>query len=158
MTYLTDLIAAEVALIPVSDRAVPGPTTLGYGIDLDCVMDVTATLDEVDPQSLTAIGQAIARRLITPRGNVADDQNYGLDLRAYCNRGVTVEELRSLSASVRGEAMKDARVADAKCDVTYAGSRLIIKLAITPQDRSGPFALVFFVTADGIQLIESIDA
>jgi hypothetical protein len=121
-------------------------------------MDVTATLDEVDPMSLTAVGQAISRRLITPRGNVTDDQNYGYDLRAYCNRGVTLDEIRGIAASVRAEAMKDTRVASATCDVTFGVGRLAVRLALTLQANTGPFPLVFFVTADGIQLIESIDA
>jgi len=155
MSLTLDLIAAEIALVPVADRA--APLALGYGVDLACVMDVTPDLAEVDPLSVTAVGQAIMRRLITPRGGVLDDQNYGFDLRAYCSRGATLDELRGLAASVRGEAMKDSRVADASCSVTYTNGQLTVNLTLTLQSSDGPFALVFFVTADGIALVESID-
>lgn len=164
-TSLLDLIAAEVAAIPVPASAIsrpaPAANALGFGVDLSCITDTTLTLEEVDPNSNTAIGQAVARRLITPRGGVLDDQAYGLDLRAYCNRGLTDAQIRNIAALVRAEAMKDDRVSDADVKVTYVATMraLTIELTLTPGDRTNDvFALVFYVTSDSAQLIESIDS
>jgi hypothetical protein len=144
-------------LPPATDRVVP--TELGYGVDLSCVTDLTPTLEEVDPRSQRAISEAVVRRYITPRGGVIDDQAYGLDLRSNCNRGITTDALNRLAGSVRAEAKKDDRVeeADATIRYDYARARLPVQVTLTAKDLDEEFDLVFFVTADGIQLAESIN-
>jgi hypothetical protein len=156
MTQLTDAIDAGIAEIPITDRV--APTSLGYGTDLSCVTDVTPSVDEVDPRSPTAIGEAVLRRLITPRRGVVDDEGYGFDLRGYCNRGVTETDVRSIAARTRAECKKDDRVSDADVTMTYADRRLSVSIIITPEDvRRDDFTLTFWVSADGIELQESID-
>jgi hypothetical protein len=156
MTQLTDAIDDAIEAIPITDRVVPA--VLGYGTDLSCITDVTPTVDEVDPRSPTAIGEAVLRRLITPRRGVVDDEGYGFDLRGYCNRGVTESDVRSIAARARAEAKKDDRVSDADVSMTYADRRLSVQIIITPEDVTrDDFSLIFYVTADGIQLQESID-
>jgi hypothetical protein len=156
VTQLTDAIAAAIEEIPITDRV--APTNLGYGTDLSCITDVTPSVDEVDPRSPVAIGEAVLRRLITPRRGVADDEGYGFDLRGYCNRGVTETDVRSIAARARSECKKDDRVSDADVTMTYADRRLSVSIIITPNDVTrDDFALTFWVTADGIELQESID-
>jgi hypothetical protein len=156
MTQLTDAIDEQIALLSIVDRV--APTFLGYGTDLSCITDVTPNVDEVNPASPTAIGEAVLRRLITPRGGVIDDRGYGFDLRGYCNRGVTNADLRSIGARVRAECKKDDRVSDADVTITYSDRRLSVTIIVTPEDVTrDDFALTFFVTADGIELQESID-
>jgi len=156
MTQLTDAINEQIALLPIVPRV--APTSLGYGTDLSCITDVTPNVDEVNPVSPTAIGQAVLRRLITPRGGVIDDHGYGFDLRAYCNHGVTNTDLRSIGARVRSECKKDDRVSDADVTMTYLDRRLSVSILISPEDVArDDFALTFFVTPDGIELQESID-
>jgi len=158
MTLLQDLIAAQTALVPVVDRV--APDALGYGTDLSCVLDVTPDLDEVDPMSTVAIGEAIVRRFITPRGGVVDDQSYGLDLRGYCNRGVTNEQIVRLQSQCRVEALKDDRVSDAEVSIRWVAAerRLSVRINATAVDSAQEFSLTFFVTADGLLLQESIGA
>ena len=155
MTDLTDAIAAGIAEIPVLERV--APNALAYGVDLSCIRDVTPDLAEVDPTSPAAVGQGALRRLLTPRGGVVDDQAYGLDLRAYTSHGVTNDELRGLAAQVRAEAMKDDRVSEADATIAYAAGKLDVTLMLTLVDSSETFTLIFFVTPDGIELIDSID-
>jgi hypothetical protein len=159
MTYLQDLIDAEIELLgPPVDRV--APDAFGYGLDLSCVTDVTAALDEVDPMSSAAVTQAIIRRLITPRGGVIDDGAYGFDLRGYCNRGVTQQDLNRVQASVQSEARKDDRVATANAVVQFTSllrNRIRVNVTGTLKDSGEAFKLVFFVTTDGAELEESID-
>lgn len=159
MTLLQDLIDDQLRLLgPPVDRVAPG--TNGYGVDLVCVLDVTADMAEVDPQSAAAVTQAIMRRLVTPRGALLDDRSYGFDLRSYCNKGTTQAELMQLQAQVRSEARKDDRVATVDAIIVFTDPlqrQLHVTVKGTLQESGQPFALVFFVTADGVELQESIN-
>lgn len=107
-------------------RLVPVPVApLGYGRDLACTIEIDPALAEVDPDSPTAITQALIRRYITPRGALIDDANYGLDIRGHLNRGTTTRELAAMGGMMRGEAQKDDRVA--RVDVALSAS-LITKV------------------------------
>jgi len=158
MTVLEALVAAQVALIPVVPRVVPD--VLYYGTDLACVLDVTPTVDEVNPQSTVAIGEGLVRRFITPRTRVLDDDTYGFDLRGQLNHGVTQPGLTRLQSSIRVECLKDDRVEDATVTVTMtsvASRQMRVQISATAVDSAQEFSLTFFVTADGVQLIASID-
>jgi hypothetical protein len=152
-----DAIDAElrtlVRIVPA--RAADAP--LGFGRDLSCVVDVTADMAEVDPASPVGIGQAAIRRLITPRGTLADDPGYGIDVRGYCNRGVTAQELRELGGLVRLELTKDDRIADVSVAVTTpSAGALHIDARITPADPDlTPFALIFSLQS-GALTVEAI--
>jgi hypothetical protein len=150
-----DAIAASTAELT---RLVPVPTgPLGYGTDLSCVEDVTEDLAEVDPFSPQAIGEALLRRLTTPRGQLPDDPNYGMDLRGYCNRGVPTGELREIAGQIRSEVTKDDRVEDVSVVVTVpALNAMSVRIDVTPADPSlDPFTLTFAVTS-GQLLLEAI--
>lgn len=148
-------ISAETALL---ERLVQVPTgALGYGVDLSCVADISATLDEVDPTSTQAIREALLRRLATPRGGLPDDPDYGFDVRGLCNRGLTQSQLVDVSTQVRNEVTKDDRVDSATVTVTTPSpSALRVSVVITPVDQSiGIFTLTFAVT-DGEVLSEAL--
>jgi hypothetical protein len=153
-----DAITAELAML--ARIVVPPPTTgLAYGTDLSCTTDLTPTLAEVDPLSPSAIVEALIRRFSTPRGSLEDDQDYGLDLRQHCNRGVTQRELRALAGSMQGEAQKDDRVESAT--VTLAASlditTLTASLMIEPADPAlRDFTFTFSVTSAEV-LLETIN-
>jgi phage baseplate assembly protein W len=160
VTVLTDYIDEQIAALGApADRV--APDTLGYGTDLSCVSDVTPQLDEVDPESVLGIGQAIARRLTTARGQLLDDANYGTDLRGYLNNAMTTAALRDMASQVRAECLKDDRVVDAdvtRQDYSIATRSLELEVLITPDSLEfGEFTLVFFVTADTVELVGSID-
>jgi hypothetical protein len=158
MTLLQDLVAAQIALLPVADRV--APDALGYGVDLSCVLDITPDAAEVDPQSTRALGEALVRRFISPRNSVLDDESYGLDLRARCNAAMAQQELTGLRSMVRRECLKDDRVDDAAVTLTFPrpGQGVMrVAIAITPHETTDTFSLTFFVTADGVQLQGSID-
>lgn len=146
-----DNIAAQLATL---SRVVDAPVgDLGYGLDLACTFDLDPLLAEVDPASPIAIVQAVVRRYITPRGTLADDADYGLDIRAHCNRGMTQRDLRALSGAMQGEAQKDDRVA--KATVTLVADMLARTLAvgvlIVPTDPElETFSFTFAVTSSAV--------
>lgn len=121
---------------------------LAFGRDLLCIFDLDPLLGEVDPNDPRAIVQAVIRRYITPRGALIDDPDYGLDIRAHCNRGITQRDLRALAGAMQGEAQKDDRVARAAVSLT-ADSRartLVAKVEIIPVDpREQEFTFTFAV-------------
>lgn len=150
-------IASELAGLARVVDVPAGP--YGYGTDLSCVTDLTADFAEVDPQSRTAVAQAVIRRLITPRGGLIDDPDYGYDVRGLCNRATTPTELRALGDQCRAEARKDDRVQDATVTATYDdGTReLRLTVMLTCEDPAlGTFTFTFAVTASGAELMESI--
>ncbi len=152
---VAEAIAAEIATL---QRLVTPPSPpLGYGTDLSCTNDITETLDEVDENSPLGIAQAAIRRLTTPRGGLADDPDYGLDVRGYANRATPATELRVLAGQIRNELGKDDRIADAKVTVSFAGnSELRIAILITPEDPAlTDFSFTISVT-DGNALLETI--
>lgn len=149
-----DAIDAEIAALA---REVPTPTgDLGYGRDLSCVTGLSPDLAEVDPQSPRAIGQAVLRRITTRRGALPDDPSYGVDVRAYANRGTTRTERLELAGVVRLEAAKDDRVEDLVVEVTEPEPHTLdVTITITPADpRIRPFRLVFAVTPETLTVEE----
>lgn len=143
MTIVDDFIAAEIAALSAEVAKPVEP--FGYGRDLSCVTDVDEYLNEVDPFSLRALGEALARRLTTPHGTLFDDPDYGLDLRAALNRGTTPEALRALEAAIRNEAAKDDRVSEASASVSVSGTRMEVRLQVAPVESSEAFSLTFAI-------------
>lgn len=125
---------------------IPQPPLL-WGSDLSCVTDCTATFVELVPNSPLIVAQAVVRRFLTPRGGLIDDNDYGLDLRSYCNRGVTQQDLRTLQARCVAEAQKDERVLTATVNVIAQAPELSVTALITPKDPTiEVFTFVLSVT------------
>lgn len=129
--------------------SVPLPPLL-WGCDLSCVTDCDATFTELRADDPLIIAQAVTRRFLTPRRGLIDDDDYGLDLRSYCNRGVTRADLRTLQARCVAEALKDERVTSASIDVqTTSASSLSVRALITPADPAlSPFTFVLSVDSE----------
>lgn len=155
---VAEAFAAELAGIVAGGRVadVPEPP-LYWGSDLSCVTDCDAMFTELAPGSALIVAQAAVRRLITPRGALLDDADYGFDLRGYCNRGVTLEDLRTLQNRAEAEVLKDERLSAAAINITIEyPSGLTVTGELTPADPSfEPFAFVVAVT-DAEVLIELI--
>lgn len=150
-----DAIAAELATLT---RVVDAPVEpFGYGSDLSCADDLTEYCDEVNGGSKLALGQALYRRVTTPRGSLIDDPDYGLDVPGFLNRGATQRELAGLAGAIRNELVKDDRVESAQAQVTIESQRSMrVAIEITPVDASiAPFGLTFAVK-DGAAMLEEI--
>jgi hypothetical protein len=146
---LTEIDAGLAQLV----RLVPVPTgPLGYGSDLWCELDFRPNLDELAGDSRLLLAQAIFHRLITPRGSLPDDLEYGRDVRALLSKGLTGADMRAEAAQLSTEVTKDDRVEN--CEITIAQTslkELAITVAIEPRDPAlGGFELTIGVDADGV--------
>ena len=152
---VAEALAAELAELTAAGRVVTVPEgQLYWGSDLSCVTDCDESFSELPAENNALIvAQSGARRLITPRGAVLDAPDEGLDLRSYCNRGVTEQELRALQTRVIAELLKDERVTDAEVDITYAASALTVNARLIPADPTlSPFRFVFAVDSASVLL------
>lgn len=142
---------AQIADLTAGPRAalVPLPP-FNYGSDLSCVTDCDAEFSELSGDDPLGIAQRVARRFLTPRGALLDDSDYGLDLRGYCNRGVTQQDLRSLQSRCVAEAQKEETVGSITVNVsTTSANSLSVSAQITPADPSvAPFTFVLAVSSE----------
>ncbi len=122
------------------------------GVDIDCLNDLDPTFALVSGRK--ALGQAIVRRLITPRGSLLHAPDYGFDVRAFLNESVTGREIFQIESGIEAEVLKDERLFEADATVTYdePTARLTIHLRLT--DADGPFDLVLAVSALKVEDIQ----
>lgn len=120
-----------------------------FGTDLSCLTDLSPTMSTVSGRR--ALGEAIARRLQTPRGRLLKHPNYGFDLASYLNDDLSQADIAAIGAGVEAECSKDERVIAASVVSTFAGGSLTIVITIT--DGTGPFVLVFAVSAASVTLV-----
>jgi hypothetical protein len=109
------------------------------------------------------LGQAIFRRLTTPRGSLRGGEaeaNYGLDLVGLLGSGDVRNLVASLPDRIRLELVKDERIADvtAIVDATYDGPKATLAISIAVESSVGPFTLklsVNDVTAELLGILEA---
>ena len=152
MSDYTDAFAALLAEIP--QGAIPAtPGDDDFGADLACTDDLTEDFLELEGTDERIVREAVIRRLTTPRGSLADDLDYGVDLRGYLNRGLSPAGLRELEGVVLGELLRDDRIDDATASATLDGSTL--RVEVSGSTARGPFALTLALT-DSETLLEEM--
>lgn len=140
------------------------------GSDLSCVRDLTAQMAEVSGRRCLA--EALARRLITPRGALFYDKNYGYDVTAFLGADVSPQDVHRIEASVTAEFQKDERVTSASVRAQFVaptqvdaarsgivsnplpGTAGVLVLSATITDAQGPFKLVLAATAVTVEILE----
>lgn len=145
---------------------VPG-LPYAYGSDLSCALDLEQDYSEVDPASPTAVGQAIIRSWITPRGALLSidsdgeitSSDYGAGLLTMLNRGATLQEYSEIKQRLELEARKDDRVDQIVVTVTgdpiaQAATRVSatatrVSATATLRDSNQSFELVLAVDGTG---------
>lgn len=119
------------------------------GTDISCVNDFAPDGRITSGRHL--IAEAIARRLITPRGRLIDDPNYGLDLTGFTYDDMSAGDIAAMRAGIEAECLKDERLTAATATASLALGILTIGLTLT--DGIGPFALVLSVSATTISIL-----
>lgn len=123
--------------------------TIDYGTDV-------AGFDDLDPVGTEITGprvvaEACARRLITPRGGLCDDRNYGYDLTQYIDDEFDAPQIARVSSGIVAELIKDERVLSVSVvSVFSAGGLLTVACKVT--GTKGPFQFVLTVGARAAQL------
>jgi hypothetical protein len=145
---------ATIALPPAGALTIASPsgTPVGYGHDLSCTTDLDPSMLEVD--GLQCLSQALFRRIITPRGTLIDDPNYGVDLTGYLNDDLGPADLARIGASVDAEFAKDERVFRSSTTITFLLNTLTVASVVYPS--SGPsFRLVIGVGSVTAQILQA---
>ncbi len=119
------------------------------GLDLACVDDIDPGLSLSDGRQ--GLIEAIARRLITPRGGLFYDPTYGYDVRRFV--GATGASAPAIAQGVANEALQDERILQARAAVTLGAEELTIRLSL--QDAAGPFELTLAVSRVTVSLLRS---
>jgi hypothetical protein len=104
------------------------PAVLWYGSDLSCITDCDDHMSEVEENSPQAVGEALARRLSTPHGQILNDEellvavgedpDYGHNLSNLLNVGIDAIEIMAHQDLSAAECMKDDRVSSAAVTIT----------------------------------------
>lgn len=121
-----------------------------FGLDL-------AALDDLDfgtAEGQNNLARALARRLMTPRGGLFYDEDYGFDVRELVNESATDEALFDLRVQVAAEVEKDPRVRTAGVIVTDLGDR-IFRLDVELETLEGPFRLALAVDQLKVEVLRA---
>jgi len=121
-----------------------------FGIDLDCLDDLTEGMREISGPLVVA--QDCYRRLITPRGKLLGEPDFGLDLAGYLSKGMTPERILAIPGEVERELLKDERLESV--EVTSSGVvNGTLFLAIRGMTGAGPFKLGVDATPAAVNLL-----
>ncbi len=121
------------------------------GVDIDCILDVGKSLALA--RGLRNLGNALARRLVTPRGGLFYDPNYGLDVRAFLNAAFTAQQLAQVQADITAEVSKDERVEDPQVTVVSNVQTGSMAITIVCELAEGPFQFLVSVNALTVELL-----
>jgi hypothetical protein len=118
--------------------------SLTYGSDFWAIDDIDPNLTIVT--EFTTVGQAMARRISCPRGNMIDDGDYGIDVRSFIGR--PYREVAAAQA-IENEALKDERVDEAWATVTFVENTRALTVELKVRTARGPFTLVLDMSDGG---------
>ena len=93
---------------------------------LGCDVMITDDLDANHRliSGVVLLATDLYRRIITPRGSLIDDEDYGIDIRAMLHKAMTPAEEATIPSRVRAECLKDPRVETVNVVLTREGSPL----------------------------------
>lgn len=128
---------------------------IDYGWDLSCTDDLTEEMLEVGGN--TVLIEALYRRLITPRGRLLDDPNYGFDLRQYLNADIDISArtLGEIASGIEQEFAKDQRVRRSTVSVTYDARARVLMVVADVVGLNGTFSLVLAATDVNVTLLKA---
>lgn len=128
-----------------------------YGKDVSTFVLNPDGLYDLDPtftvtSGRSVVAEQIARRLVTTRGGLSYDPDFGTDLRDWIGADFPITgsgpNLFALTSAVERECEKDERVAAASASATYDASTRAVSVAVGVDLLSGEsFSLVLSVTA-----------
>lgn len=128
-----------------------GPTDVGD--DIECVRDLGTTLSLA--VGVHNLGNALARRLTTPRGGLFYEPDYGIDVRNFLKAGFTESSVKSVGSAIAEEVRKDPRVQGATVKVATNNADASMRITIGVEIAAGPFDLVLRVDALTVELLEA---
>lgn len=100
---------------------------------------------------------ALLRRLITPRGGLFYDPNYGVDLREYVQAALGPQEIYEIEEFTAAELAKDPRVLSATATVLNPNllSQRGLALRLEVETEEGPFDLILAVDQVSVEVLRA---
>ncbi len=123
-----------------------------FGTTLSCTFDLDPMGAVVS--GLTALSQALVRRITTPRGRLLTDPNYGYDVTGELNDDVTTQQVAAIGSAMDQEFLKDQRVFASLTTVTLASDGSLDTSSLI-QSSLGPFSLVLSVSQVSVAIIQA---
>lgn len=75
--------------------------------------------------------EALARRLVTPRGSLLNYPSYGYDLRQWVNAELDTGDLREIERAAAEECRADERVDEVQLEAAFSDDRLTLTGTVT---------------------------
>lgn len=124
-----------------------------YGSDISTFPDLDPSFGLLTGPRVVA--EAVARRLMTPRGGLFYDPQYGFDLRALLNDATPDARLAAIASQVEDEALKDERVQAVQAFVTRNGQAgtLVVRIVLTLASGTFPLTLTIGQVAAEQQVV-----
>lgn len=122
-----------------------------FGTDISALPQLNFSLKT----AYANLAEAIGRRLITPRGGLFYDPDYGFDLRRYLNETWTESTELEVETLLVAELRKDPRIFDAVATIDASNILATRRLSITIEAETdfGPFSLVLDVSAVTVEVL-----
>ncbi len=121
---------------------------MDLGTDLSALPDLSFSLKS----GRANLVEALARRLMTPRGGLFYDLSYGFDLRAYLQEDINPQTVFELESLVAVELQKDQRVLAAEVAVSQPEHNAL-RLDALIQLADGPFRLILRATDVSVEVL-----
>jgi len=121
-----------------------------FGTDLTALPELRFQLKD----GLANLGEALARRLLTPRGGLFYDLTYGLDLRRYLNEVLDEATEYEMRVLVEQELEKDPRVYRATVEAVAKDLKRIYLNALV-ETAQGPFRLTVAVSDVSVEVLRA---
>jgi len=142
-------------IIPRPD-SLPSSSSLGPTGGVDFGTDVS-TFPVPDTSFATITGfrvlaEALARRLLTPRGFLSFHTDYGTDTRLYVNEAIDDSTLARIKAEVAAELRQDERVHDADATVAFTPATETLTITCQVVTAAGPFSFVLALSKLKVEL------
>lgn len=97
--------------------------------------------------------EALARRLITPRGGLWYDASYGFDLRTYLHSRDLPAVRYAIETGVEAQVLLDPRVLEANCTVVRL-VRDTLECTLTLETTIGPWAGIVKVSDLTVEILD----
>lgn len=127
-----------------------------FGVDLSTFVNGVPDLDpsfEPIASPTRVLSEALARRLITRRGSIIEDPDFGTDVREWCQARMSNLRLAQLKAAVEAECLKDERVRTVTVTVTFQGGK--IRIVVAGEGDPGKFTLTLVADNVTVELLNT---
>jgi hypothetical protein len=118
-------------------------SSIDFGTTVSCGFDLAPV--GILISGVHVLSEALLRRLITPRGRLLDDPDFGVGVLQYLGADLSAADAAQAATKVDLEFVKDARVLSSTSTGSFVNGVLTIVSTVTA--ASGPFTLVITLSS-----------